>query len=150
MGAFRELWEKCGPFLFATLVAVFVWALNVSFPSKVDICFPESADALLGASVTFGALFATLLATTLSFLSGVDTRVAVLVRKSARNNDLLRYFRAAIRAAIGFSLFSLFGYFIDVANQGWYLYIWLFFVVFTVKTFWRCADILILILWKDA
>ena len=145
----RKVWEQIGPAMGAVFAVVVIWVSNTYIPWGIDIGFPTKTDALLGASVTFGALFATLLATTLSFLSGVDTRVAKLVRESSHNNDLLVYFRAAIRAATGLSLFSLMGYLIDGPNQEWYFYIWLFFVIFTIRAFWRSTDILILILWRD-
>lgn len=146
MFAGSRIWEKCGPLVVAAVAALVFFCLWDYVPLFAH--FPEDISSLLEASVTFGALFASLVASATSFVGSIDTPAARKLREEGEINLLLRYCRSAVRASCVLLLWSLCGYFVD-AQQLEYLSVWLFLVVWSVLTFWRCFDILVLVLWKD-
>ena len=122
MNLLRWIWERWGPWLAAALACAVLWLTN--HVAGINVGFlRQYTQFLLGASITSGAVFTSFLATSLSFLLGVDTPVARRVRETKYNDLLLIYYREAIFGSLAFCLLSLLGYFIRQHN-GFYFYIW--------------------------
>ena len=143
MRFWKELWwERHYPWGIAFAVALLIGIAARVFPCQIG--FPQGADAnfLLGASITAGSIFTSFLATSLTFFKGVKTPVAELIRKTEYNNNVLSYFKWAVLGALGLCLFSLVGVFVG-PSRILYFCGWVFFVLFSGLSFWRCVSLLL-------
>ena len=133
--------ERSYPFMGAALVSGCWWWFCVKFP--------EPADSMLNASLTFGAIITGFLGTSKAILMSLKgTKIFRRLYDSGFINDLSGYLQAAILSSLGFCLLSFAGFFKLGANQ-YFGVAWSFFGAHTVLSFWRIMAVLLAILKLD-
>jgi hypothetical protein len=117
--------------------------------------FPTAEKEFLGAAIGIGAILTGFIATAKAILAALpNDSVMGRLRASGYVKDLIAYLATALYACLGFSIYGLFGFFLQEdghANlNNWYARGWVFLAVFALLAFHRVTQILLKIIGHEA
>lgn len=127
--------------------ALLAWALWLYFRPS----FPASEKEFLGAAISVSAILTGFIATAKAILAALPPdSVMGRIRAAGYGKDLVAYLRAALYTCLGFSIYGLFGFFVQSDGHhylnSWYAGIWIFLGVWALLAFHRVAHLLLRII----
>ena len=108
--------------------------------------FPTTEN-LLAAGVSLGAIFTGFLATNMSLVLTVDSRLMRRIRETSYFSLMLSYLREALWFSLAFSAASVAGFFIPVRICV-FGFVWVFLAASSLLTFYRVNTIMLLLISK--
>lgn len=135
--------ERNYPFLGALLALAIWWLASPAFPT--------AEKEFLGAAIGIGAILTGFIATAKAILAALpNDSVMGRLRATGYVKDLVKYLEAALYACLGFSIYGLFGFFLQSdghANlNNWFARVWVFLAVYALLAFHRVTQILLKII----
>lgn len=130
--------ERCYPYVLSLAAPVAVKCGWLSF---------SGSENLLAAGVSLGAILTGFLATNMSLVLTVNTRLMLEIRKSSYFELLLSYLREALWISLLFSAASVAGFFIP-ARASAFSYTWIYLAASSLLTFYRVNSIMLLLISK--
>ena len=128
--------ERYYPFVLAALAAAASWG--------VDFALPAHPEALLGATVAFGAIASGFVGTSLSILTALGTRVMRRIRQTTYVHILREYLGWALASGLVLSCASIVGLVVDTPSV-WLAIIWCATLTFCIACLYRLARVMLFV-----
>lgn len=130
--------------LLAALIATGLWCY-------FHPAFPTSEKEFLGAAISIGAILTGFIATAKAILAALSPDSVIgRLHASGYTTDLVAYLRTALYTCLFFSVYGLFGFFLQIDGKqqlnAWYSNIWIFLAVWALMSFHRVANLLLKII----
>lgn len=128
--------ERLSPYILATAGGLLWWKFQVVLPT---------GDAILGSSLTLGAILTGFLATAKAIVMSLDSPIMQRIRETTYINDLVSYLSQAIWLSFGFCIVSIIGFFVST-NKMWYGLAWIILGLASAGAFIRVTNIMLKII----
>ena len=133
--------EQCYPFVSGGIASVACWYLEIDLVN--------APPQLLSAAVSFGAIVAGFVGTSLSILTSLGTPVMRKIRRTRYLKQLRNYLGWAMASGILLSLISIMGMFLSRTStwftSTWFAAIWCFILIFCIACLYRLAKVMLLL-----
>jgi hypothetical protein len=135
--------ESNYPFLGALFALALWWYFSPPFPA--------AEKEFLAAAIGIGAILTGFIATAKAILAALpNDSVMGRLRATGYVKDLISYLEAALYTCLAFSIYGLFGFFLQVDGHAylntWYARGWVFLAAYALLAFHRVAQLLLKII----